>query len=82
MYEIQNMVNMYEAKTHFSELVHAATEGREIFIARAGKPVAKLVPLKAEKRKVRFGILKGKLHLANDFDAPLPDEIIDLFEGK
>lgn len=81
MYKVQNMINMHEAKTHFSELVNAATEGREIFIAKAGKPVAKLVPLDPKKPKVRFGILKGKMKVADDFDAPLPDELIDLFEG-
>jgi prevent-host-death family protein len=82
MYKIGDTVNIHEAKTHFSELVNAATEGREIFIAKAGKPVAKLVSIKVKKPKVRFGLFKGKMHLADDFDAPLPDEIIDLFEGK
>ncbi len=82
MYLIPDKINIYEAKTHFSKLVNAATEGREIVIAKAGKPVAKLVPLKAKKPKVRFGILKGKMTLADDFNAPLPDEIIDLFEKK
>ena len=78
MYKIQDTINIHEAKTHFSELVNAATEGREIFIAKAGKPVAKLVSLKAKKPKVRFGILKGKMRLAEDFDAPLPGDIINL----
>jgi prevent-host-death family protein len=82
MYHVQNTVNIHEAKTHFSELVNAATEGREIVIAKAGKPVAKLVSIQTKKPKVRFGILKGKIRLADDFDAPLPDDIIDLFEGK
>jgi len=59
-YKVKETVNIYEAKTHFSELVNAATEGREIFIARAGKPIAKLVPLNANKRKVRFGRLPLK----------------------
>jgi prevent-host-death family protein len=81
MYHIHGTVNIHEAKTHFSELVNAATEGREIFIAKAGKPVAKLVSIKTKKTKVRFGVLKGKIKVADDFDAPLPDEIIDLFEG-
>jgi prevent-host-death family protein len=82
MYHIQNTVNIHEAKTHFSELVNAATEGREIVIAKAGKPVAKLVSIQKKNTKVRFGILKGKIKLADDFDSPLPDDIIDLFEGK
>lgn len=75
-------VNIHEAKTHFSELVKAASQGEEILIAKAGQPVAKLVPLKTEKSKVRFGVLKGKMRLADDFDTPLPEDVIDLFEGK
>lgn len=82
MYEIHDTINIHEAKSHFSALVNAATEGREIFIAKAGIPVAKLVPLKPKKPKVRFGILKGKMRIADDFDAPLPNDIIDLFEGE
>lgn len=82
MYIVPDIINIHEAKTHFSEVVNAATVGREIFIAKAGKPVAKLVPLKPKKPKVRFGVLKGKIKFADDFDKPLPDEIIDLFEGN
>ena len=82
MYHIQSIVNIHEAKTHFSELVNAATEGKEIFIAKAGRPVAKLVSIKVKKPKVRFGILKGKIKISDDFDEPLPDDVIDLFEGK
>ncbi|MCE5315799.1 MAG: type II toxin-antitoxin system Phd/YefM family antitoxin [Parachlamydia sp.] len=82
MYTVQDIVNMHEAKTHFSQLVNAAAEGREILIAKAGKPVAKLVPIQEKKTRVRFGILKGKIHLSEDFDAPLSDDILDLFEGK
>lgn len=82
MYKVPDTVNMHEAKTHFSQLVNAAAEGKEIYIAKAGTPVAKLVSLEPKKTKVRFGVLKGKMRLAADFDAPLPDDIIDLFEGK
>ncbi|MBA3602875.1 MAG: type II toxin-antitoxin system Phd/YefM family antitoxin [Parachlamydiaceae bacterium] len=82
MYKIQGSVNMHEAKTHFSALVNAVLEGKEVYISKAGKPVAKLVPLDAKKPKVRFGILKGKIKVSDDFDAPLSDEVIDLFEGK
>lgn len=82
MYKIQDTVNMHEAKSHFSALVNAVMQGKEICIAKAGKPVAKLVPLKAKKPKVHFGVLKGKLKVSDDFDAPLPDDVIDLFEGQ
>lgn len=81
MYKIKNKINMREAKTHFSEIVNAAAGRKKIVITKAGKPVARLVPLEAKKPKVRFGLLKGKISVAQDFDAPLPDEVMDLFEG-
>lgn len=82
MYKIRNTINIHEAKTHFSQLVDSAAKGREIYIAKAGVPVAKIVPLLSKKPKVRFGILKGKIRLADDFNAPLADDMLDLFEGK
>jgi len=75
-------VNIYEAKTQLSRLVDQAAAGKEIIIARAGKPVARLAQLAAPARKVRFGVLKGKIKVAADFDAPLPDEVIAAFEGR
>ena len=74
------MVNIHEAKTNFSKLVHSVVHGQEIMIAMAGTPVAKLVPLK-EKPTRRFGLLKGKMKISKDFDAPLSGEIYDSFEG-
>jgi prevent-host-death family protein len=82
MFHSRNIVNIHEAKTHFSQLVDAASKGKEILIAKAGNPVAKLVPIEAKKPKIRFGVFKGKMKLADDFDAPLSDDIINLFEGK
>ncbi len=75
-------VNIHEAKTHLSKLVESAMNGKEIIIAKSGKPVAKLVPIFKEKPKRRLGILKGKIKIANDFDAPLPEDILDSFEGQ
>ena len=75
-------VNIYEAKTQLSRLVDQAAAGEEIIIARAGKPVARLSPLAAPARKIRFGVLKGQFKVATDFDAPLPDEVIAAFEGR
>jgi prevent-host-death family protein len=72
-------VNIHEAKTQFSRLVDAAAGGEEIVIAKAGKPAARLVPM---ARVRRFGGLKGKVRIAEDFDAPLPDEVIAGFEGR
>lgn len=74
------MVNIHEAKTHLSRLVDEAASGREIVIAKAGKPVAKLVPLTPEKKPRRLGFLKGKIAVTPDFDAPLPDDVLASFE--
>jgi prevent-host-death family protein len=74
------MVNIYEAKTHFSKLVNAVIHGNEIVIAMAGKPVAKLGPI-SKKPERRFGVLKGKIKIAKDFDAPLSDEFLADFEA-
>lgn len=74
------IVNIYEAKTHFSKLVDAVLHGNEILIAMAGKPVAKLVPI-SKKPERRFGVLKGKIKIAKDFDAPLSDEFLADFEA-
>ena len=73
--------NIRAAKTLLSRLVDDAAQGEEIVIAKAGKPVARLVPLVGNgKRRRRLGILAGKLTVSEDFDAPLPDEVLDAFE--
>ncbi|MBS0615022.1 MAG: type II toxin-antitoxin system Phd/YefM family antitoxin [Verrucomicrobia bacterium] len=74
------IVNIHEAKTHFSKLVDAVIHGNEILIAMAGRPVAKLGPIK-KKPSRRFGVLKGKIKISKDFDAALPEELIAEFEG-
>ena len=74
------IVNIHEAKTHFSKLVDTVLHGNEILIAMAGKPVAKLGPIDKKKPR-RFGILKGKIKIAKDFDTPLPEEFLSDFEG-
>jgi len=73
------IVNIHEAKTHFSKLVDGVIHGNEIIIAMAGKPVAKLIPYSKKSQK-KFGVMKGKIKIAKDFDAPLPDEILAGFE--
>lgn len=75
-------VNIHHAKTHLSRLVDQAARGREIVIARAGKPVARLVPLTPAPRRKRLGLLKGRLRIPGEFNAPLPDSILNLFEGR
>jgi prevent-host-death family protein len=73
---------MFEAKTQLSKLVERVELGEDVIIARAGKPVARLTRLKPEKkRKIRFGGLKGKIWIADDFDAPLPPEVLAEFEA-
>ena len=74
-------VNIHEAKTHLSRLVEEAAHGDEIVIAKSGKPVARLVAIDSARTPRRLGALKGKLTVPDDFDAPLPDDILDLFEG-
>ena len=75
------IINIHDAKTQFSKLIEAVSQGEEIVIARAGKPAAKLVPIQAEKIVRRPGALKGKMKIADDFDAPLPDDFLIGFEG-
>jgi prevent-host-death family protein len=76
-------VNIHAAKTHLSRLVEEAAAGEEIIIAKAGKPLAKLVPLAPVKgKKRRLGLLAGQVSIPADFDAPLPDHVLDAFEGR
>ena len=74
--------NIHNAKTQFSKLVEAASKGEELLIARAGKPAAKLGPIESLPAPRRPGALKGKLRIADDFDAPLPQHILTDFLGK
>lgn len=74
-------VNIHEAKTHLSRLVDNAADGAEVIIARAGKPVARLVPLEKAPLRKTLGLLKGRFRVPDDFDAPLPDEVLAGFEG-
>jgi prevent-host-death family protein len=73
--------NMHEAKTHLSRLAERAASGEEIVIARAGRPVAKLVPLEQERKPRTLGLWKGEVSIGDDFDDPLPWEIQRYFEG-
>ena len=76
-------VNIHEAKTHLSRLVERAERGEEIIIARAGKPVAKLVPFDGRHLRLREpGSMRGQFEVPDDFNDPLPDDLLDLFEGR
>jgi prevent-host-death family protein len=75
-------VNIHEAKTHFSRLLQRVAAGEEVVIARAGVPVARLVAVEPEKKKVRpLGMDEGRIWIADDFDAPLPDDLLKEFYG-
>lgn len=75
-------VNIHEAKTHLSRLVEDAAGGEEIVIAKAGRPVARLVPARATGKKRKLGFLAGRLLVPGNFDASLPEEILAEFEGR
>jgi prevent-host-death family protein len=75
-------VNIHEAKTHFSRLVERAANGEEIIIARAGRPLARLMPLASPTRPRRPGLLKGRIRISKNFDAPLPRNIARAFESR
>jgi prevent-host-death family protein len=75
-------VSIQDAETQLSRLVDQAAAGEEIIIAREGKPVAKLVPLTPRPAKRNLGILAGNLAIPADFDAPLPQDVLDAFEGR
>ncbi len=75
-------VNTHEAKTQLSRLLRRVAAGEEITIANRGVPVARLVPVPAEKAQRTLGILRGEFTVPDDFDAPLPEAVLDLFEGR
>jgi prevent-host-death family protein len=74
-------VNIQDAKAHFSRYIELAAAGQDLVIARKGKPVARLTAVEP-KPGIRFGVLKGKVRVADDFDGPLPDEVLAGFEGR
>jgi prevent-host-death family protein len=72
-------INIHAAKTHLSSLVEEAAAGEEIVIAKAGKPVARIVALEKPDARKTFGMWKGKIWVSDDFDAPLPQELLKGF---
>ena len=75
-------VNIHAAKTNLSSLVEEAAAGEEIIIAKAGKAKARLVPLEEPDFRKTFGMLKHKIRLSDDFDAPLPPDILTEFGAE
>lgn len=72
-------VNVHEAKTHLSRLLARVEHGEEIVIARAGKPIARLVPVERVTRRRPLGKYKGQIWMSEDFDEPLPWQVFPGF---
>ena len=72
-------VNVHSAKTHFSQLLERVAQGEEVVIAKAGRPVARLVPVEPAAEPRRPGSARGLGRVADDFDAPMPDEFLAAF---
>ena len=71
------IANIYEAKTRLSQLIQQALDGEEVILAKAGKPLVKLVP--TDQKKIKFGLMKGKIKIADDFNET-PAELEEMFK--
>lgn len=74
-------LNIHAAKTQFSRLIEEVEAGEDVVIAKSGRPVARLVRFDAPAKR-KLGLLAGRLKVPDDFDAPLPDEVLAAFEGR
>jgi len=79
---MSKQVNVYEAKTKLSQLLDEAVGGEDIIIARAGRPLVRLVPVEQMRTPRKPGGWQGKVWMSDDFDEPLPDDIQAAFEGR
>ncbi|MDB5931605.1 MAG: type toxin-antitoxin system prevent-host-death family antitoxin [Polaromonas sp.] len=77
-------VNIHEAKTHLSRLIERAAQGESFIIAKAGKPMVRVVPIEPETlhKPQRLGFMKGKMRVPDDFDTMYADEIARMFNGE
>jgi prevent-host-death family protein len=75
-------INIHAAKSQLSRLLDAVAAGEEVIIAKAGKPVARLVPLEGPKQPRQLGTLAGEFTVPDDFDDPLPEDVLAAFEGR
>ncbi|MFF9566698.1 type II toxin-antitoxin system Phd/YefM family antitoxin [Streptomyces sp. NPDC014685] len=76
--EAARQYNVHEAKTHFSRILQQVETGEEVVISRAGEPIAKVVPLHPRADRTDYGVLRGQIRIAENFD-DLPDDIADAF---
>jgi antitoxin (DNA-binding transcriptional repressor) of toxin-antitoxin stability system len=75
-------VDIRDAKTRLSHLVDRAAAGEDVVVSRNGKPLVRITRLVAPKRRIKFGVLRGKLVVPKDFDAPLPPKVLASFERR
>ncbi|RJG15779.1 type II toxin-antitoxin system Phd/YefM family antitoxin [Massilia cavernae] len=76
-------LTVHEAQIQLTELVDAVVAGEDVVLVKNGIPVAQLVRIDPPAKRPRpAGLFKGKIKVADDFDAPLPDEVLDGFEGR
>jgi prevent-host-death family protein len=79
---MSRVVNIHDAKTHLSRIVDEVAAGAEVIIAKAGKPMARLSPIAISVKAKKLGLLKGKIKVPDNFDAPLDEEVLAQFEGR
>lgn len=72
-------VNICDAKTRWSQLIDRAAAGEDVVVSRNGKPLVRITQLADAPRRIKFGVLKGKLRVGADFDAPLPEDVLAAF---
>ena len=78
---MSTIINIHEAKTHLSRIVEDVAAGAEVVIAKAGRPMARLVPLESAMDKKSLGQLRGRLVVPDDFNTPLPPDVAASFEA-
>ena len=76
------IVDILDAEGRFLQLVEEAASGNDVVVSRRGKPLARITRLSVAKRRIKFGVLKGKITIAPDFDAPLLADVLSGFEGR
>jgi prevent-host-death family protein len=73
-------VSVHEAKTHLSKLLQRVLTGEEIIISKSGQPVARLTPFDRPAHDRQAGLFRGQIKISDDFDAPLPEDLLKEFE--
>jgi prevent-host-death family protein len=79
---MSRIINIREAKAHLSRILDEVAAGSEVIIAKDGKPMARLAPFTGVRRAKKLGLLKGKIKVPDDFNAPLPQDVMASFEGR